>query len=89
MPRTLDRPGQAALVARARSGLAAGPDATMLRNITAQGVCVLVIDLIYLIGTESTNSLAAKAPSSLIVCHSKPPRLDIYTGLPAARSAAA
>jgi hypothetical protein len=59
MTRLFDGPGQGTLVLGTGTGLAARPDTAVFRHIAAQDFVLLIINGVYLLDTEGTNSTFA------------------------------
>lgn len=69
MTRALDRSREVALMSCAGTCYTAGKDLSSLGQVTADAVYILVVDMLYLINTESANFLAALSASVRSVSH--------------------
>jgi hypothetical protein len=63
VPGPFDCLGQASLVAGTGARLAPRPDPAMFRDVTAQLICILVINVVYFVHAESADAAAAIASS--------------------------
>ena len=69
MTRTLDRSCEVTLMSCACACYTAGKDLSSLRQVTADAVYILVVDMLYLINAEGANFLAAFSASVRSVSH--------------------